>query len=110
MSITIPSAAPALRMDRFRTDILAAVERVLASGQLILGAEVEIFEQRLAAYLGLPHCVGVASGTDALALALRAVGVARGDEVVTVALTAPATAIAILSTGATLRFVDVDPR
>jgi dTDP-3-amino-3,4,6-trideoxy-alpha-D-glucose transaminase len=110
LSFGIPSAAPSLRLVRFGAEIRAAVERVLASGRLILGPEVESFEQSLAAYLGLPHCVGVASGTDALALALRALGVGSGDEVVSVAMTAPATAAAILSTGATLRFVDIDPR
>lgn len=110
MSFAIPSAAPALRLARFSTEIRAAVDRVLASGRLILGPEVESFEQNLAAYLGLPHCVGVASGTDALALALRALGIGSGDEVATVSMTAPATATAILSTGATPRFVDIDPR
>jgi dTDP-3-amino-3,4,6-trideoxy-alpha-D-glucose transaminase len=110
LSFTIPSAAPALRLARFGAEIRAAVDRVLASGRLILGEEVESFERNLAAYLGLPHCVGVASGTDALALALRALGVGRGDEVISVAMTAPATAAAILSTGATLKFVDIDRR
>jgi len=109
MNSAIPSAAPALRLARFSAEIRAAVERVLASGRLILGPEVESFEQGLAAYLGLPHCVGVGSGTDALALALRALGIGSGDEVITVAMTHSATATAILSTGATLRFVDIDP-
>lgn len=110
MNFAVPSAAPALRLACFSAQIRAAVERVLASGRLILGPEVESFEQGLAGYLGLPHCVGVGSGTDALALALRALGVGSGDEVISVAMTAPATAVAIRSTGATLRFVDIDPR
>jgi len=109
VSPAIPSAAPALRLLAFKPAIDAAVSRVLHSGRLILGAEVEGFEQELARYLGAAHCVGVASGTDALGLALRALRIGTGDEVITVAMTAAATAVAIRSTGATPRFVDIEP-
>jgi dTDP-4-amino-4,6-dideoxygalactose transaminase len=85
------------------------VLRVLHSGWYILGAEVRAFEGEFAAYHGLDHAVGVASGTDAIELALRAAGVGRGDEVVTVALTAVPTICAIERAGATPVLVDVNP-
>lgn len=91
-----------------RADILAAVDRVLGSGQLILGAEGRAFEREFAASLGAGHAVGVGSGTDALIVTLTAAGVGPGDEVITVAHTATATVSAIRSTGATPVFCDVD--
>jgi dTDP-3-amino-3,4,6-trideoxy-alpha-D-glucose transaminase len=94
---------------RYRAEISGAIAGVLDSGRYILGPCVERFEQAFAAYLGMTHCVGVNSGTDALALSLRALGIGPGDEVITAALTAAATAQAILHCGATPRFVDVDP-
>ena len=66
-----------------RSEIDAAIQRVVSSGGYILGPEVESFEQSMAAYCGVPHAVGVASGTDALELALMACGVGAGDEVIT---------------------------
>lgn len=95
--------------DRAIADAIgAAVERVLASGRFILGAEGEQFEARFAAWLGGGHVVGVASGTDALMLALLASGIGAGDEVLTVPNTAVPTANAISAVGATPRFVEVD--
>jgi dTDP-4-amino-4,6-dideoxygalactose transaminase len=93
-----------------REAILAAMDRVLCGGHYILGQEVEAFENEWARYLGASYCVGVASGTDALALALKATGVQPGDEVVTVSHTAVATIVAIETIGAIPRFVDVDQR
>lgn len=90
-------------------DYRAAIERVLASGWFILGPEVEAFEQEFAAYHGGGHAVGVANGTDAIELALRAAGVGPGDEVITVAHTAVATVCAIERAGATPVLVDIDP-
>lgn len=92
-----------------KTTIDTAVSRVLSSGWYILGREAQQFEQAFAAYLGVPHAVGVASGTDALLLGLRALGVGPGDEVITVAHTAVATVAAIELAGATPVLVDVDP-
>ncbi len=89
--------------------IRAAVERVLTSGRYILGPEVEAFESEFAVYLGGGHAVGVANGTEALELALRAVGVRRGDAVATVANTVSATAAAIEQIGAEPVFVEIDP-
>lgn len=87
-----------------------AFSRVLRGGALILGPEVAHFEQEAAAYLGCAQTLGCASGTDALHLALRALGVGPGDEVITTPFTFIATAEAIVYTGARPRFVDIDPR
>jgi len=86
----------------------AAIERVVASGWFILGPEVETFETEFAAASGAAHAIGVANGTDAIALLLRAVGVKRGDEVIVPALTAGYTTLALLLAGATPVFADVD--
>jgi dTDP-3-amino-2,3,6-trideoxy-4-keto-D-glucose/dTDP-3-amino-3,4,6-trideoxy-alpha-D-glucose/dTDP-2,6-dideoxy-D-kanosamine transaminase len=94
-----------------RPGLHAALDRVLDSGQLILGAEVAAFEREFALSLGAAHAVGVNSGTDALMLALRAfdVGAAPGHEVVTVANTAVPTAAAIVAAGARPVFCEIDP-
>jgi dTDP-4-amino-4,6-dideoxygalactose transaminase len=89
--------------------IAADVSRLIASGQLILGEELAAFEREFAAYCGADHCVGVGSGTDAIRLALEALGVGPGDEVVTVAHTFVATVEAIAGTGARPVLIDVDP-
>jgi dTDP-4-amino-4,6-dideoxygalactose transaminase len=94
--------------DAIRGDVHAAVDRVLGSGWYILGREVEAFEREFAAYCGVKHAVGCASGTEAIALALMAIGVGPGDEVVTVANTAVPTVSAISMTGANPVFVDID--
>ncbi|MBI4265531.1 MAG: DegT/DnrJ/EryC1/StrS family aminotransferase [Acidobacteria bacterium] len=90
-------------------DVRAAIERVLARGWFVLGPEVEAFEAAFAAASGARHAVGVASGTDAVALLLRAAGIGRGDEVIVPAMTAAYTALAVVSIGARPIFVDVDP-
>src|SRR4051812_2810523 len=87
----------------------AAIARVLDSGAFILGAEVEAFERELAAYLGAGHVVGVANGTVAITLALRALGVGPGDDVVVPSFSFYASAEAIPPTGARPVFCDVDP-
>ncbi|MBT2424617.1 daunorubicin biosynthesis sensory transduction protein DnrJ [Streptomyces sp. CB00316] len=92
-----------------RDDILDAVESVFRSGRLILGESVRGFEDEFAAYHGGGHCVTVDNGTNALVLALRAVGVRPGDEVITVSNTAAPTVVAIDAVGAVPVFVDVDP-
>lgn len=90
-------------------EIDAAIRRVLDSGRLILGPEVDAFETEFAAFVGAQHAVGVKSGTDALIIALKALEVGQGDEVITVANTAVPTVSAIRAVGASPRFVDVDP-
>ena len=92
-----------------REEILNAVIKTLDTGVYILGAEVERFEDSFAKYCGSNYGVGVNSGTDALALTLRALDIGPGDEVITVALTALATIAAIVSCGATPVLVEVDP-
>jgi dTDP-4-amino-4,6-dideoxygalactose transaminase len=92
-----------------RAEIDAAMARVLDSGVFILGPEVQAFEEEFAAYCGAAHAVGVANGTDALTIALRALGVGPGDEVIVPSFTFYASAEAIPPTGARPVFCDVDP-
>lgn len=106
---TIPFVDLKAAYHRLQSEIDAAVATVLESGWYILGAEGQVFEAAFARYLGLPHVVGVASGTDAVLLALRACGVGSGDEVITVSHTAVATVAAIELCGAIPRLVDVEP-
>lgn len=91
-------------------EIDSAIHAVLERGQFILGSEVEALERELAAYCGTRHAVGVASGTDALELALRASGIGSGDDVVTSAFSFVAAAEAIATVGATPVCVDIDAR
>jgi dTDP-3-amino-3,4,6-trideoxy-alpha-D-glucose transaminase len=91
-----------------RDEALEAVDRVGQSGWLVLGEEVRLFEQELAAWWGVQHAVGVASGLDAIEIALRAAGLERGAKVLTTALTAFATTLAIVRAGATPVWCDVD--
>jgi aminotransferase EvaB len=93
--------------DELRDEILATVDRVFRSGRLILGQEGVKFEREMAAYLGVTGGVGVNSGTDAIYIALAALGVKAGDEVITVPNTAVPTVSAIRTLGATPVFVDV---
>ena len=93
-----------------KDEIDRGVQEVLESCAFILGPNVKAFEEETAAYLGVKHAIGCASGTDALHLALRAAGIGEGDEVVTSAFTFIATAEAIRYVGAKPVFVDIDPR
>jgi dTDP-4-amino-4,6-dideoxygalactose transaminase len=93
-----------------RDEVLAAVTKVLDSQHFILGPEVEAFEREIAAYSGTHFAVGCASGSDALLLALMALGVREGDEVVTTPFTFGATAGAIVRLNARPVFVDIDPQ
>ena len=95
--------------DALRPEIDAAIARVVDSGVFILGPEVGAFEEEFAAYCGARHAVGVANGTDALTIALRALGVGPGDEVVVPSFTFYASVEAIPPTGARPVFCDVDP-
>lgn len=104
----IPVQDPRAGMREVRAEVLAAVERVIEGGRYILGSEVESFEREFADFIGSGHAIGVGNGTDALRLALTAVGVAPGDEVITVSWTAGATIAAIAGMGATPVLVDVE--
>jgi len=92
-----------------RERVLTGFQEILDKGDFILGRAVKRFEERFAAYCGTEHAVGVASGTDALLLALKAAGVGAGDEVITAANTFVATVEAIAHCGARPVLVDVDP-
>jgi dTDP-4-amino-4,6-dideoxygalactose transaminase len=111
--LPIPQTDPRAGYLEERAAIDAAITRVLASGQYILGREVEAFEAEFAAWLGVGHAVGVGSGTDALELALRACGIGQGnktaDLVFTVSHTAVATVAAIERAGAVPVLVDIEP-
>jgi len=95
---------------RIKEEILSATQRVYEKGRFILGEEVSAFEKEFSHYCGVRYGVGVGSGTDALYLALKAAGIGEGDEVVTVANSFVATALAISFTGAKPLFVDIDPK
>jgi dTDP-4-amino-4,6-dideoxygalactose transaminase len=105
----IPFSSPKLSYLAHHEEITLAIERVLQSGYYINGPEVSRFESAFAAYIGAEQGVGVASGTDALHLVLRAAGIGVGDEVITVSHTAVATVAAIEMTGATPVLVDIEP-
>ena len=90
----------------YRGELLAAFERVLDSGRFVLGPEVETFEREIAAWIGVPHAIGVSNGSDALLLALQAVGVGPGDEVICPTFTFFATAGAVARLGGKPVFVD----
>lgn len=96
-------------VELYGKEIMQAVEQTIRSTQFILGPEVGAFEGEVAKYLGCKHAIGLNSGTDALVIGLRALGVKPGDEVITTPFTFFATAEAISIIGATPVFVDIDP-
>jgi len=91
-------------------EVKAAIDQIFATGSYILGKEVQAFEEAFARFCAGPHCIGVANGTDAIELVLRAAGIGPGDEVILPANTFIATALAVSRAGATPVLVDVDPR
>lgn len=103
-------ADPAREHARYQEAIESNVLRVLRGGGYILGPEVEAFQRDFAAYCGAGHSVGVSNGSDAIVVALQALGVGPGDEVITTAFSYIATASAIQRTGATPVFADIDIR
>ncbi len=107
--MAVPLFDPQTPLAPLRAEILAAMERVVDGGQFILGPEVSAFEVDFARWLGVDEVVGVANGTEAITIALRAMGVGPGDEVVVPSFTFYASAEAIPPTGATPVFCDVDP-
>jgi dTDP-4-amino-4,6-dideoxygalactose transaminase len=108
LTMSIPFGDLKAHYEAYQDAIDAAVRRVLSSGWYILGKEVEAFEREFAAYVGARHCIGVGNGTDAIEIALRALGVGPGDEVITVSHTAAFTALGITGAGARPVFVDID--
>jgi len=122
MSATLSQAAPPaqeagqgvpfIRLDSadsvLSAEIFAAIERIAASAAFTLGEELETFEREFAAWCGTEHAIGVSSGTSALEISLRALGIGPGDEVIVPTNSFIATAEAVTATGATPRLVDVD--
>lgn len=109
VSTKIPVVDLARRAAALEPELSEAVGRVVRSGHYLLGPELEAFEAEFAAFIGRRHAVGVASGTDSLRLALVALGVGPGHEVIVPAFTAVPTAAAVCAAGAVPVFVDVDP-
>jgi dTDP-4-amino-4,6-dideoxygalactose transaminase len=107
--VSLPLFASRAAIEPLLPEVAERQRAVLESGRYILGPEVEGFEAEFADYVGAEHCVGVADGTDALIIGLRALGVGPGDEVVVPAFTFFATAQAVVELGATPVFCDVDP-
>jgi dTDP-4-amino-4,6-dideoxygalactose transaminase len=108
-SAAIPLIDLAAQHEPLHVELRAAFERVLKHSSFILGAEVSAFEQEIAAFIGVPHALGVSSGTDALLLALMALDIGPGDEVLVPAFSFFATAGCVARLGAKPVFVDIDP-
>jgi dTDP-4-amino-4,6-dideoxygalactose transaminase len=107
---TIPLFAARPVIEPLLPKIAERQRAVLESGRYVLGPEVEAFEAEFGRYIGRRHCVGVANGTEALTIALRAMGIGRGEEVVVPALSFFATAEAVVNAGARPAFADIDAR
>ena len=105
----IPCSNPLAQFRSHDGEIIQAIREVLESGSYILGPKLAEFEKKLSDYCGSNNAVGVNSGTDAIALSLRALNIGPGDEVITVAHTAIATVSAIIAVGATPVLVDIEP-
>src|SRR5436190_1668336 len=108
-ALPVPLFDPGTPLAPLRDELHAAAARVLDGGRYVLGPEVEAFEREFSRYVGVRECVGVANGTEAITIALRALGVGEGDEVVVPSFTFYASVEAIPPTGAQPVFCDVDP-
>lgn len=107
-NLNIPILDLRPQYESLKPEIQAAITKVLEHGDFIMGEEVRLFETEVAEYLGVKHAIGLNSGTDALFIGLRAMGIGAGDEVITTSFSFFATAEAILHVGATPVFVDID--
>ena len=105
----IPCANPSAQFQSHQAEIEDAVLRVMRGTRYVLGPEVEALEQEFASYIGTTDAIGVANGTDAIEIVLRAMGIGAGDEVITVSHTAVATVAGIEAAGDTPVLVDVEP-
>jgi len=93
---------------KIQSQIFEEIKSTIESNTFILGNKVESFEKSFSKYSGVKFAIGVANGTDALSLTLKALGIKKGDKVLTVSLTSPFTALAIINSGAIPVFCDVD--
>lgn len=109
MTDNIPFIDLKTQYAELKQSIDGRIQKVLDHGQYIMGPEVAEMEQKLAAYVGARHCISVSSGTEALLIALMALGIGPGDEVITSPFTFAATAEVIVRVGATPVFVDIEP-
>lgn len=109
-SMSVPILDLTRQYETIKPEIDVAISRVLSSGRFILGPEVEAFEREIAEYVGVKHAIGVASGTDALLLSLKALGIGPGDKVIVPSFTFFATAGVVHNVGATPVFADIDPK
>ena len=107
-SMQVPLLDLTAQYAAIQAEIRQAIDAVLESQRFVLGSNVSAFENEVARFCRAPHAVGVASGSDALLLALMAIGVSHGDEVITTPISAAFTALAVLMTGARPVCVDVD--
>jgi dTDP-4-amino-4,6-dideoxygalactose transaminase len=105
----VPVPLFATSLARYHERLAGRLVEVAAGGRYILGPEVAAFEQEFAAYCGVRHCIGVANGTDAITIALRAMGIGPGDEVIVPSFTFYASVEAVVNAGATPVFCDIDP-
>jgi dTDP-4-amino-4,6-dideoxygalactose transaminase len=108
MKMAIPMVDLTAQHESLKRDIEHALQTILESGHFILGSNVSLFEEEVAEYIGVRYAVGVASGTDALYLSLKALGIGHGDEVITTPFSFIAAAEAIAYTGAVPVFADID--
>jgi dTDP-4-amino-4,6-dideoxygalactose transaminase len=110
MPLHVPLVDLHAELEEIRDEVEPAIREVIEKSQFIMGPQVARFETEFADYIGARYAVGVASGTEALKLALEAIGVGRGDEVIVPAHTFAASALAVWAAGATPRLVDCDER
>lgn len=108
--MSIPFIDLKTQYQALKPQIQERINRVLEHGQYIMGPEVAELEEKLADYVGVKHCIAVSSGTDSLLISMMALGIGRGDEVITTPFTFIATGEMIALLGATPVFVDIDPR
>jgi dTDP-4-amino-4,6-dideoxygalactose transaminase len=108
--VIVPFYGHVKQYHNLKAEIDRAISEVLESGSYVMGPKDKQFESELAAYMGMKHTIGCNSGTDALWLAFRALGIGPGDEVITTSNTFWATAEAVWIVGATPVFVDIEPR
>ncbi|OGC08522.1 transcriptional regulator [candidate division WOR-1 bacterium RIFOXYA2_FULL_36_21] len=108
--MNVPLIDLGIQYESIKNEIDEAIMRVIKEGKFILGPDVKLFEDEVCSYLGVKYAVGVASGTDALEIALLALGIGTGDEVITTPFTFIATTEAIVNVGAKPVFVDIDPK